>query len=109
MPSLKINITVNCGATIVGDKNVVGPGLNEIAKQMQMANRNRPGTPASASAPQASQAVQGQALQGTLPTPPMSRNSSLTGGESRAGAAPKRKAEDEADGAPDLKKMGGYC
>jgi hypothetical protein len=33
----KINITVNCGATVFGDRNVVGPGLEGIARQMQTA------------------------------------------------------------------------
>ncbi|KAF2656540.1 hypothetical protein K491DRAFT_596702 [Lophiostoma macrostomum CBS 122681] len=104
MSPLKINITVNCGATIVGDKNIVGSGLNDIARQMQMANKTRPNIPALMT--QASQA--GQASQGAMPTPPMSRNPS-TGSESDARGALKRKAEGEADGAPDLKKMEGYC
>lgn len=37
---LNINITVNCGATIIGDRNIVGPGLGDIARQMQLAQRN---------------------------------------------------------------------
>ncbi|KAF2856404.1 hypothetical protein T440DRAFT_463747 [Plenodomus tracheiphilus IPT5] len=41
-PSLrKLNITVNCGATIIGDRNIVGPGLGDIARQMQVAQRNQ--------------------------------------------------------------------
>ncbi|EUC44585.1 hypothetical protein COCMIDRAFT_6096 [Bipolaris oryzae ATCC 44560] len=36
-----INITVNCGATVLGDRNIVGPGLGDIARQMQMAQRNQ--------------------------------------------------------------------
>lgn len=36
---LNLNITVNCGATIVGDRNIVGPGLGDIARQMQLAQR----------------------------------------------------------------------
>lgn len=35
-----LNITVNCGATIIGDRNIVGPGLGDIARQMQIAQRN---------------------------------------------------------------------
>lgn len=35
-----VNITVNCGATIIGDRNIVGPGLGDIARQMQLAQRN---------------------------------------------------------------------
>jgi hypothetical protein len=37
----KINVTVNCGATIVGDRNIVGPGLGDIARQMQMVQAQR--------------------------------------------------------------------
>ena len=37
---LNINITVNCGATIIGDRYIVGPGLGDIARQMQLAQRN---------------------------------------------------------------------
>jgi hypothetical protein len=37
---LNFNITVNCGATIIGDRNIVGPGLGDIARQMQLAQRN---------------------------------------------------------------------
>ncbi|KAF1930787.1 uncharacterized protein M421DRAFT_418268 [Didymella exigua CBS 183.55] len=37
---LNVNITVNCGATIIGDRNIVGPGLGDIARQMQLAQRN---------------------------------------------------------------------
>ncbi|KAF3000143.1 hypothetical protein E8E13_005140 [Curvularia kusanoi] len=40
MGGLNINITVNCGATIIGDRNIVGPGLGDIARQMQLAQRN---------------------------------------------------------------------
>lgn len=38
--SLNVNITINCGATIIGDRNIVGPGLGDIARQMQIAQRN---------------------------------------------------------------------
>ncbi|KAF1911889.1 hypothetical protein BDU57DRAFT_413930, partial [Ampelomyces quisqualis] len=37
----KINITVNCGATVLGDRNIVGPGLGDIARQMQLAQRTQ--------------------------------------------------------------------
>lgn len=37
---LNVNITVNCGATVIGDRNIVGPGLGDIARQMQLAQRN---------------------------------------------------------------------
>lgn len=32
---------MNCGATIIGDRNIVGPGLGDIARQMQIAQRNQ--------------------------------------------------------------------
>ena len=37
---LNVSITVNCGATVIGDRNIVGPGLGDIARQMQLAQRN---------------------------------------------------------------------
>lgn len=37
----KMHITLNCGATIIGDRNIVGPGLGDIARQMQLAQRNQ--------------------------------------------------------------------
>ena len=96
----RINITVNCGATVVGDRNIVGPGLGEVARQMQISQRN-----------QAMQTQQQQAQsQQTSPpvkqsesptseaqaaTPPMSRSPSLQR-ETSNGA--KRKAEDAQDG-----------
>ena len=38
---LKIHVTVNCGAAVIGDRNVIGPGLGNIARQMELAQRNR--------------------------------------------------------------------
>ena len=32
-----VNITINCGTTIIGDRNIVGPGLGEVARHMQQA------------------------------------------------------------------------
>ncbi|PVH93944.1 hypothetical protein DM02DRAFT_646190 [Periconia macrospinosa] len=37
----KMIINVNCGATVVGDRNIVGPGLGDIARHMQIAQRNQ--------------------------------------------------------------------
>jgi hypothetical protein len=37
----KVNVTVNCGATVIGDRNIVGPGLGDIARHMQMAQRSQ--------------------------------------------------------------------
>jgi hypothetical protein len=106
----KINITVNCGATVTGDRNIVGPGLGDIARQMQVAQREK-----------AAQQQQQQATQiqihppmSTAPTkeglsqaqisiarhhelyatPPMSRSASLQSDGSRG----KRKAEDNIEG-----------
>lgn len=105
----KINITVNCGATVIGDRNIVGPGLGDIARQMQVAQREK------AAQQQQQQATQTQSTSSTAPskegmcqaqasitqhhelyaTPPMSRSASLQREGSRGG---KRKAEDGAEG-----------
>ncbi|KAF2255922.1 hypothetical protein BU26DRAFT_11772 [Trematosphaeria pertusa] len=94
-----ININVNCGATVIGDRNIVGPGLGDIARHMQMAQRSQA----------AQQQQQGQTsppnqragcaqnpglgfsvgAQGPMATPPMSRTSSF-GSE----GSNKRKAEE---------------
>lgn len=71
-----INITVNCGATIIGDRNIVGPGLGDIARQMQMAQRNQ------AAALHAQQQQQQQhaaaAAQGQkMPSPPLQRSNTV--------------------------------
>ncbi|KAH8629569.1 hypothetical protein IG631_16826 [Alternaria alternata] len=119
-----INITVNCGATIIGDRNIVGPGLGDIARQMQIAQRNQAALLAQQRAAAAAVGLGGQGqgvkLQsppqeahslgqqmhgGAIPprgvtiplgvaTPPMSRSSSLS---SEAGRR-KRKSEDGAEG-----------
>jgi hypothetical protein len=108
----KLNITVNCGATIIGDRNIVGPGLGDIARQMQIAQRNAVILAAQQKQRQqqqeqqnASQRVPPMAQHHTnlyqaqvpmatqVPSPPMSRCSSLNS-DTLAGA--KRKAEDDA-------------
>jgi hypothetical protein len=91
----RINITVNCGTTVVGDRNIVGPGLGEVARQMQILQRNQA---------MQTQQQQSQGQKTSLPvqqpetsgeaqaaTPPMSRSSSL---QSEASGGAKRKAED---------------
>ncbi|MCL0274125.1 DUF1925 domain-containing protein, partial [Escherichia coli] len=91
----KINITVNCGATVIGDRNIVGPGLGDIARQMQVAQRNqamqaqRQATESRESlySAQASIANHHGLFGSGLQTPPMSRSGSEEG-------AAKRKAED---------------
>ncbi|KAI4638054.1 hypothetical protein J4E93_010522 [Alternaria ventricosa] len=115
-----INITVNCGATIIGDRNIVGPGLGDIARQMQMAQRNQAVLLAQQRMQQqnaaAAAAVGGQAQRMSSPplqqrnlspngvlfpmkpaTPPMSRSSSLN--SEVGGGGRKRKCEDGGEGA----------
>jgi hypothetical protein len=101
----KINININCGATVVGDRNIVGPGLGDIVRHMQLAQQRQQAQQ------QAQQQQQNQAnpdsrpaqpqrpvfgvpgsSQAPLATPPMSRSSSF-GSEGSGGV--KRKAEDE--------------
>lgn len=112
----RINITVNCGATIIGDRNIVGPGLGDIARQMQVAQRNQAALQAQRQQQQQSQQPQQQAggdqkisspsqrretlyqaqaaiaqhhgmmWQTHAPSPPMSRTSSF-GSEGLAGLA----------------------
>ncbi|KAF1944559.1 hypothetical protein EJ02DRAFT_452416 [Clathrospora elynae] len=66
-----INITVNCGATVIGDRNIVGPGLGDIARQMQMAQRNQAALHAQQ---QAQQAAAGQGQPQKVPSPTQGRN-----------------------------------
>ncbi|PSN72813.1 hypothetical protein BS50DRAFT_582440 [Corynespora cassiicola Philippines] len=97
-----VNITVNCGATIIGDRNIVGPGLGDIARHMQAANQSRAAQMQSQNVnlraggqppqPQAYPFQNHMPTGAQVPTPPMSRSSSM--GSSGA----KRKAEDEAEG-----------
>ncbi|KAH8731016.1 hypothetical protein GQ44DRAFT_699215 [Phaeosphaeriaceae sp. PMI808] len=111
-PHTRINITVNCGATVIGDRNIVGPGLGDIARQMQVAQRNQ-----ALHAQQQQQAAQNQRTSPTVPnretlyqaqapiahhhalfdtqpstppTPPMSRSSSWQSGGS---GGTKRRAD----------------
>jgi hypothetical protein len=103
----RINITVNCGATVIGDRNIVGPGLGDIARQMQVVQRNQT---AQSQQMQNAQSQREAATRETLyhaqaaiaqhhglfatqgPTPPMSRTSSL---QSDGTGGTKRKAEDD--------------
>jgi hypothetical protein len=85
-----INITVNCGATIIGDRNIVGPGLGDIARQMQIAQRNQAALLAQQRAAAAAAAVglggQGQGVK--LPSPPQEAH--LMGQQMHGGAIPPR-------------------
>jgi len=78
---LKFNITVNCGATVIGDRNIVGPGLGDIARQMQASQRNQ--------ALQAQDKGAASTVPSQGPTPPLSPV------ESGGAGGVKRKAEDE--------------
>ncbi|KAF1994069.1 hypothetical protein P154DRAFT_527309 [Amniculicola lignicola CBS 123094] len=101
-PWPRINIVVNCGATIVGDRNIVGPGLGDVAKQLhprnlgQTAARATPESSASSSASGPSYAIPS----GQAPTPPPSRSLS----ESAEGRGTKRKAAEDAEGASEVKR-----
>jgi hypothetical protein len=117
-----INITVNCGATIIGDRNIVGPGLGDIARQMQMAQRNQAVLLAQQQQQQQQQATatrQAQKMSSPplqqrnispggvvfpvkpvapavgVATPPMSRSCSLN---SEVGGGRKRKSDDGGEG-----------
>ncbi|KAH6860638.1 hypothetical protein BKA58DRAFT_391882 [Alternaria rosae] len=106
-----INVTVNCGATIIGDRNIVGPGLGDIARQMQMAQRNQAALLAQQRQQQAfaaaAAAAGGQPPRMPSPngvlfpmkpaTPPMSRSCSLNSEVGLGGR--KRKCEDSGEGA----------
>jgi hypothetical protein len=100
----KFNIIVNCGATVIGDRNIVGPGLGEIARHIQVAQRNQLAQQQQQQQQQPNQTNANQATSipnqgpGSLvggetqvATPPMSRSSSF---ESPTSPGLKRKAED---------------
>jgi cytochrome c551/c552 len=78
-----INITVNCGATIIGDRNIVGPGLGDVARQMQMAQRNQAAAAAQGkgqgmpSPPPSAMPANSTPQYHGVATPPMSRSGSL--------------------------------
>jgi hypothetical protein len=101
-PRIKINL--NCGATIVGDRNIVGPGLGDIARHMQIAQQRNQAMLAQKQAQAQMDAnrtatgvdvpVPGFPVLGQQPmvTPPMSRCSSFGSEEGQSGG--KRKAEE---------------
>ncbi|KAF2034966.1 hypothetical protein EK21DRAFT_85071 [Setomelanomma holmii] len=99
----KLNITINCGATVIGDRNIVGPGLGDIARQMQLAQRNQALRQQQAQAQSACSTAanretlyQAQASiaqhHGLFPTPPLSRSSSAS---SECAGGVKRKAKED--------------
>ncbi|KAL5466046.1 hypothetical protein PMIN06_000387 [Paraphaeosphaeria minitans] len=100
----KINININCGATVVGDRNIVGPGLGDIARHMQLAQQRQQAQQQQQQQQQNSANLDPRMAQPPRPvfgfpgpsqvplaTPPMSRASSF-GSEGSGGV--KRKAED---------------
>jgi len=107
----KVNVTVNCGATVIGDRNIVGPGLGDIARHIQMAQRNQMVQQQQMAQQQQQQKQQQQQMNANRPTaipipnsglgfsvgghahmtPPMSRSSSF-GSQGSNGL--KRKTED---------------
>lgn len=96
----KINININCGATVIGDRNIVGPGLGDIARHMQIAQQRQQQQQQQQQQTQQQTQTPRQAcgfqvpLQAPIPTPPMSRSSSF--GSDGAGGV-KRKTEEERD------------
>lgn len=91
-PYPRINITVNCGATVIGDRNIVGPGLGDVARQMQVAHRNQVAQQAAKTAEMQSMAQRHGLFAAQTVTPPMSRSGSA---QSDGPGGVKRKAEDE--------------
>lgn len=118
MKALRINITVNCGATVVGDKNIVGPGLGDIARHMQVANRNQAQRATTTTAAGATAgATSGATTRATAPfleglvtgmTTPRSQTASESGrseaSEASGVAGRKRKANGEVEGGPEGKR-----
>ncbi|EAT85399.2 hypothetical protein HBH56_039050 [Parastagonospora nodorum] len=92
-PYPRINVTVNCGATVIGDRNIVGPGLGDVARQMQVAHRNQVAQQAAKTAEMQSMAQRHGLFAAQTVTPPMSRS----GSAHSDGAGVKRKADEEAE------------
>lgn len=90
----KFNITVNCGATVIGERNIVGPGLGDIARQMQVQQRNQAlQAQAQAQARSAASATTvpgGETVCQQVPSPPLSPAANVE----RSEGGLKRKAED---------------
>jgi hypothetical protein len=105
----KLIITVNCGATVFGDKNVVGPGLGEVARQMQLARaqqqqqQQQAQAAAAARAQQQSQPIPAMAMPVPILSMPMTRGrvgseSASSEASSSSGGSGKRKAVDGEEG-----------
>ena len=115
----KVNITINCGATIVGDRNIVGPGLGNLARHIEQ-NRYQASQQQQQQQQQQPQQQQNQAHanqgaafmqnasygspvgagQPAMATPPLSRSSSLGGDSSSSPRGLKRKTEDDIEENP---------
>lgn len=100
----RIRVEVNCGVVVAGDRNVVGPGLGDVARQMQMARNNQNGAVQTArSAAQAGQTVS-VPVDASVAMGSQSASESGKSEASAGGAGSKRKAEGEGEGSPELKK-----
>lgn len=111
----KINININCGATVLGDRNIVGPGLGDIARHMQLAQQRQQAQQQAQRQQQQNHASPNAAttqpprpvfgfpapVPAPLATPPMSRSSSY--GSAGSGGV-KRKAEEERTETPAKKE-----
>jgi hypothetical protein len=104
----KLNITVNCGATVFGDRNVVGPALGDIARQMQLA-RNQMQAQQQNMHSRAGATSQHQPCPAVPPPisilrPMRSRTASESGESDASSTGCKRKAGDDSDGSPEPKR-----
>jgi cytochrome c551/c552 len=99
----KLNVTVNCGATIFGDRNVVGPALGDIARQMQVARQQQMQAQSSAKS-----GIQNPcpAVPAPVPilTPMRSRTGSESGESDTSSIGSKRKAGDDVEDSPEPKR-----
>ncbi|KAF2271405.1 uncharacterized protein EI97DRAFT_351661, partial [Westerdykella ornata] len=103
----RLHITVNCGATIFGDRNVVGPALGDVARQMQIARQQLAASQSQQArgmgASQCHQPVQAVPQPVQIPTPIRSRSGSESHSESQSEsgrsegsvAGVKRKVDDD--------------
>ena len=99
----KMNITVNCGATVFGDRNVVGPALGDIARQMQIARSQQLQAQQNARPDAQNQACPAVPPPISILTPMRSRTSSESAESDASSTGCKRKAEDDG-GSPDPKR-----
>lgn len=109
----KINITVECGATVIGDKNIIGPGLGEIARHMQVAQNRQMAQAHAVAQAQAAAAARQRAMSGDgtgrepihILTPPRSRQNSEDAVAGGGGMKRKASVEDEGERSPEVKRV----